>query len=79
MPAMVPPPEFAAAGGRLTVDLVALVANWKALADHVAGGVHATAAVVKGDGYGIGLEQAATRAGGAPAARPSSSLCPTKG
>ncbi len=47
------------AGGRLTVDLVALSANWKALADHVAGGGHATAAVVKGDGYGIGLEPAA--------------------
>ncbi len=47
------------AGGRLTIDLVALAANWKALADHVAGGGHTTAAVVKGDGYGTGLEQAA--------------------
>lgn len=52
-------PESAPAGGRLTVDLVALAANWKALADHVTGGGHATAAVVKGDGYGTGLEQAA--------------------
>ena len=55
---MVSSPESLAAGGRLTIDLVALVANWKALADHVAGGGHATAAVVKGDGYGTGLEQA---------------------
>ncbi len=51
-------PDSLPAGGRLTVDLVALAANWKALADHVAGGGHATAAVVKGDGYGIGLEEA---------------------
>ena len=56
---MAPSPELLAAGGRLTIDLVALSANWKALADHVAGGGHATAAVVKGDGYGIGLEEAA--------------------
>ncbi len=55
---MVASPESFPAGGRLTVDLVALAANWKALADHVAGGGHATAAVVKGDGYGIGLEEA---------------------
>ncbi len=55
---MVASPESLPAGGRLTVDLVALAANWKALADHVAGGGHATAAVVKGDGYGSGLEQA---------------------
>ena len=52
-------PESLPAGGRLTIDLVALAANWKALADHVAGGGHATAAVVKGDGYGSGLERAA--------------------
>src|SRR5512139_1250852 len=55
---MAPSSESLAAGGRLTIDLVALAANWKALAGHVAGGVHATAAVVKGDGYGTGLEQA---------------------
>ena len=55
---MVTSSESLAAGGRLTVDLVALAANWKALADHVAGGGHATAAVVKGDGYGSGLERA---------------------
>jgi len=56
--AMVSSPDSLAAGGRLTIDLVALAANWKALADHVAGGGHATAAVVKADGYGIGLEPA---------------------
>ncbi len=48
----------ALAGGRLTIDLGALAANWRVLAGHVAGGGHATAAVVKGDGYGIGLEEA---------------------
>jgi len=50
--------ESPPAGGRLTVDLSALAANWKVLSGHVAGGGHATAAVVKGDGYGTGLEQA---------------------
>ncbi len=55
-----PEPASGLAGGRLTIDLAALRANWKALAGHVAGGGHATAAVVKGDGYGTGLEQAAT-------------------
>jgi alanine racemase len=45
-------------GGRLTIDLAALAANWRTLADRVGDDV-ATAAVVKGDGYGIGLEQAA--------------------
>jgi alanine racemase len=47
----------ALAGGRLTVDLAALAANWEALALRAEGA--ATAAVVKGDGYGIGLEPAA--------------------
>ena len=47
-----------AAGARLTIDLGALAANWQALADR-AGEAIATAAVVKGDGYGIGLERAA--------------------
>ena len=44
------------AGGRLTIDLGALAANWRDLAGRAAGAV--TAAVVKGDGYGIGLEPA---------------------
>ena len=48
----------ALAGGRLTIDLGALAANWRVLAGQVAGGGHATAAVVKGDGYGIGLGEA---------------------
>ncbi len=45
------------AGGRLTIDLAALAANWQDL-DARAGDA-ATAAVVKGDGYGIGIEVAA--------------------
>ncbi len=52
------PAESAATGGRLAIDLGALSANWQMLADRVGEDV-ATAAVVKGDGYGIGLEQAA--------------------
>jgi alanine racemase len=46
-----------AAGGRLTIDLAALAHNWRVLARRVEG--VATAAVVKGDAYGIGLEPAA--------------------
>jgi alanine racemase len=38
----------------LTLDLGALVANWRMLAEH-AGGREKMAAVVKADGYGIGL------------------------
>lgn len=45
------------AGGRVTVDLEALVGNWKNLAERAAG--VATAAVVKADAYGVGLEPAA--------------------
>ncbi|MEM8813593.1 MAG: alanine racemase [Pseudomonadota bacterium] len=52
-PASEPSP---AAGGILTIDLGALVANWKALASRAASAE--CAAAVKGDGYGIGLEQA---------------------
>ena len=47
----------AIAGGRLTIDLGALAANWQMLAGKA--GAAATAAVVKGDGYGIGIEPAA--------------------
>lgn len=52
------------AGGRLTIDLDALVANWQALAETAAPA--ACAAVVKGDAYGTGLEPAvrALSAGG---------------
>src|ERR1700738_2385591 len=45
-------------GGRLTVDLDALAENWADLARQAASAE--TAAVVKGDGYGIGLEPAAS-------------------
>jgi alanine racemase len=44
-------------GGRLTIDLEALADNWAALARLAA--TAETAAVVKGDGYGIGVEAAA--------------------
>ncbi len=44
-------------GGRMTVDLGALACNWRALAARA--GAAETAAAVKGDAYGIGLEQAA--------------------
>src|SRR4051812_28551094 len=43
---------------RLTIDLRALAENWQQLAGRV-GEATATAAVVKADGYGIGLEPAA--------------------
>ena len=51
------------AGGRLTIDLGALAANWRDLAARAKGAT--TAAVVKGDGYGIGLEPAAHALAGA--------------
>ncbi len=47
----------AEATGLLTVDLSALVANWKTLAKRA--GRAQCAAVVKADAYGVGLEQAA--------------------
>lgn len=56
---MNPPPTDTVsrlAGGRVTVDLGALVANWRAVAA-VAKGAE-TAAVLKADGYGTGLEKA---------------------
>src|SRR5260370_8526829 len=42
------------AGGILTIDLAALAANWKTLASTTVPVEYA--AVVKGDGYGCGLE-----------------------
>jgi alanine racemase len=51
-------------GGRVTVDLGALVDNWRTVAAEAGGSE--TAAVLKADGYGIGLEragQALARAG----------------
>jgi len=46
----------AEAGGLLTIDLGALVANWRLLRDKAAGAE--CAAVVKADAYGIGIEAA---------------------
>jgi alanine racemase len=45
------------APGRLTIDLAALAANWRALARLAAPG--RCAAVIKADAYGIGVEKAA--------------------
>jgi alanine racemase len=50
-------PPLAEAGGILTIDLGALVANWRELARRSAPA--ACAAVVKADAYGCGLEPAA--------------------
>src|SRR3954451_14572854 len=50
-------PDESEAGGILTIDLAAIVANWRALGARAAP-AHC-AAVVKADGYGCGLEQVA--------------------
>ena len=50
-------PAEAEAGGILTIDLAAIVANWRALAQRAKPAQ--CAAVVKADGYGCGLEQVA--------------------
>jgi alanine racemase len=50
-------PPAREAGGILTIDLGALTANWRILRDRAQGAE--CAAVIKADGYGIGLEQAA--------------------
>lgn len=50
------PPE-AEAGGILTIDLAAIVANWRALGKRAAPAQ--CAAVIKADGYGCGIEQVA--------------------
>jgi alanine racemase len=52
-------PAEAEAGGILTIDLAAIVANWRALRARAAP-AHC-AAVVKADGYGCGIEQVASR------------------
>jgi alanine racemase len=55
----VPPSgEAVRSGATLTVDLGAVVANWKALADRVAPA--RAAAVVKADAYGLGMAPVAT-------------------
>src|SRR5947209_9988549 len=51
------PPERET-GGILTIDLAAIVANWRALGQRAAPAK--CAAVVKADGYGCGLEQVAS-------------------
>src|SRR5258708_33954470 len=43
------------AGGILTIDLAAIVANWRSLRERVAQA--ACAAVVKADAYGCGIDQ----------------------
>jgi alanine racemase len=48
--------DAAEAGGLLTIDLSALVSNWRHLAAEAAGAE--CSAVIKADAYGIGLEQA---------------------
>src|SRR5882757_405343 len=48
-------PEESEAGGILTIDLAALVANWRSLGARAAGAE--CAAVVKADAYGCGIEQ----------------------
>jgi len=50
-------PAQSEAGGILTIDLAALVANWRALRQRAAP-AHC-AAVIKADGYGCGIEQVA--------------------
>ncbi len=65
-PSQTPPPggiQDHAAGGLLRIDLEALAANWRSLRDR-AGGAE-TAAVVKADAYGIGIEKAAPALAGA--------------
>jgi len=48
----------AEAGGLLTIDLSALVANWRTLRDTAAGAE--CAAVIKADAYGLGIEHVAS-------------------
>jgi alanine racemase len=50
-------PSEAEAGGILTIDLAAIVANWRALAQRAAPAK--CAAVIKADGYGCGVEPVA--------------------
>src|SRR5262250_1051885 len=52
-------PDSNEAGGVLTIDLAAIEANWKKLAGMTI--PVECAAVVKGDGYGCGLEPVTTR------------------
>jgi alanine racemase len=56
-------PAAKLAGARLTIDLGALAANWQALAGKAAGAE--TAAVVKADAYGLGIDEAGRALAGA--------------
>ncbi|MDF8353806.1 alanine racemase [Ensifer adhaerens] len=51
------PPDFLSASNRLTIDLGALVDNWRAM--NKRSGKARAAAVLKADAYGIGIAQAA--------------------
>lgn len=51
-------PPLTETGGVLTIDLEAIAANWRALADHVEPAE--CAAVVKADAYGCGLREVAS-------------------
>ena len=46
-------PDFGSADSLITIDIDAVIANWRAL-DHQNGKATETAAVVKADGYGLG-------------------------
>jgi alanine racemase len=52
-----PAPALEEAGGLLTIDLDALAANWRAMKERAASA--RCAAVVKADGYGLGLQPVA--------------------
>ncbi len=54
------PPSEALAGGRLTVDLDAIAANWRTLSSHLRDGTEC-AATVKANAYGTGLAETADR------------------
>ena len=56
-------PQESEAGGILTIDLAAIVANWRALGARSAPAK--CAAVVKADGYGCGVEQVSRALAGA--------------
>ena len=51
-------PEFLSAASRLTVDLIALADNWRAMNER--SGKARAAAVLKADAYGIGIARAAS-------------------
>jgi len=60
IPFPIPHPSEALAGGRLTVDLDAIAANWRSLSDHLRDGAEC-GATVKANAYGTGLSETAER------------------